>query len=299
MRNGFPGASQVSQGGIYTFLFGGGNTHYVGYTIASSGERRSAAERAADNAWWATPWQTVTSKQNSGQSFYRLGEAEMRACQYVHWDGPNQNNCPAEWLGTNDGCDCGCQTQDADCVADSAFKPIIYSFYNYMNVSGRPYAEQTIEHGSQCASLIADQFRQANGDYIAPHTYSHAQTVNAGNALYNAVYSQCKSGLGDWGNIGAAVTCAFPYFDLDICDDAARQVRNCFVDPSKCNSSSDSPWNNVKNNANARARSISPDRLLGTHGHFPAGSAHAGPWSGNAEATVQWSSAGNVYGCWF
>jgi hypothetical protein len=299
MRHGFPGASQVNQGAIYTYLFGTGSTHYVGYTIAPSGAMRTAASDAADYAWFVMPYTTVTSSRDGNQAFYRLGETEKRACQWNNWNTSAQNNCPAEWLGTGDGCDCGCQVEDPDCIIDSNFHPIEYSFFNYLDVQGRPYSERTLDHGSECASFLASVYRLDAGDYVEPATYSHAQTVAAGNSLYNSVYNECRSGLGDWGNIGAAVTCAFPFFDLDICDDAARQVRNCFIDPNQCNSSSSSPWNNLVNNAGVMARSISPDRLVGSGGHFPPGSTHTGPWARQPETAVQWNSGGNVYGCWF
>lgn len=299
MRHGYPGGSQVQQGGIYTYLFGHGAQHYVGYTIAPSGTKRTAAATTADYAWYEMPYIAVTSLRDASQAFYRLGETEKRACAWNNWDSYYQNNCPAEWLGTNDGCDCGCQVEDPDCVIDGGFHAIEYSFFNYLSSQGRPFSEATTEHGSQCSSFIAQLYRLDQGDYIQPATYTHAQTVAAGNALYNAVYSECKSGLGDWGNIGAALTCAFPYFDLDICDDAARQVRNCFINPGYCNSSSSNPWNSLVGNAGVMAWSVSPDRLVGASGHFPPGSAHAGPWAGNAEVAVQWSSGGNVYGCWY
>jgi hypothetical protein len=298
MRHGYPGASQVQQGGIYTFLFGHGSPHYVGYVIAPSGSKRTAAAGVADYAWFQMPYAGVTSLRDGNQGFYLLGETEKRACAYSWWDSYYQNNCPAQWLGTNDGCDCGCQVEDADCVANAGFHRIEYSFFNYLNSQGRPFSEWTTEHGSQCSSIVAQLYRLDAGDYIAPASYSHNQVVAAGNALYSAVYNECKTGLGDWGNIGAAVTCAFPYFDLDICDDAARQVRNCFINPGYCNSSSSSPWSNLVNSSQG-AYSISPDRLVGASGHFPPGSAHAGPWAGSAEVAVQWNSGGNVYGCWY
>jgi hypothetical protein len=298
MRHGYPGGSQVQQGGIYTYLFGHGAQHYVGYTIAPSGANRSVAAATADYAWYEMPWVGTTSMRDGNQGFYLLGETEKKACYYNNWNSYWQNNCLPEWFG--DGfCDCGCQTEDPDCVANSGFHRIEYSFFNYLNTQGRPFSEWTTEHGSQCSSFIAQLYRLEAGDYIDPATYSHAQVVAAGNALYSAVYSECKSGLGDWGNIGAAVTCAFPYFDLDICDDAARQVRNCFINPGYCNSSSSSPWSSLAGNQSVLAWSVSPDRLVGVGAHNPSGRAHTGPWAGNAEVAVQWNSGGNVYGCWY
>jgi hypothetical protein len=37
------------------------------------------------------------------------------SCDY-DWTGTDrENNCPSSWIGTDDGCDCGCQTPDPDC----------------------------------------------------------------------------------------------------------------------------------------------------------------------------------------
>lgn len=36
-------------------------------------------------------------------------------CAYCWLGSGFENNCPGEWLGTNDGCDCGCQFDDGDC----------------------------------------------------------------------------------------------------------------------------------------------------------------------------------------
>jgi subtilisin-like proprotein convertase family protein len=44
------------------------------------------------------------------------GDPAGLAC---YWDDSNTaqaNNCPSSWLGTGDGCDCGCQSYDPDCL---------------------------------------------------------------------------------------------------------------------------------------------------------------------------------------
>ena len=89
-------------------------------------------------------------------------------------------------------------------------------------------------------------------------------------------------------------------------DDAARQVRNCFIDNTKCNTDSSDPWNALVNNAGSTATSISPDRTVGAGVHAPgaptggAVQPATGPWSGaGAEVPIQWNAAGNTYGCWF
>lgn len=38
-------------------------------------------------------------------------------CAYSWCGTPNEGACPVAWLGTGDGCDCGCQSDDADCTA--------------------------------------------------------------------------------------------------------------------------------------------------------------------------------------
>jgi hypothetical protein len=84
-----------------------------------------------------------------------------------------------------------------------------------------------------------------------------------------------------------------------MCAPPPRQVRNCFIDPTKCNTDSSTPWNNVVNNPNANAISISPDRAVGAGIHAP-GAAGNGPWAGAApDVAIQWNAPGNVYGCWF
>lgn len=42
------------------------------------------------------------------------------ACDWCWVGTPAENACPAEWCGTNDGCDCGCQFDDSDCGGGGA-----------------------------------------------------------------------------------------------------------------------------------------------------------------------------------
>jgi len=37
------------------------------------------------------------------------------SCDYCYYGTEFENNCPLDWCGTSDGCDCGCQFTDADC----------------------------------------------------------------------------------------------------------------------------------------------------------------------------------------
>ena len=82
-----------------------------------------------------------------------------------------------------------------------------------------------------------------------------------------------------------------------ICDDAARQVRNC-MSAGRCDTDSSSVWSSVANDGTTVARSISPDRLGGWSGH-PYTGAGVSVWAYDTSNTVQWNSGGSVYGCWF
>ncbi len=295
LEHGYPGGSQVNQGAIYKFLYGSAAPTHLAYTLAASGTRRTQAESVADHAWYDAPYQWAASKQDATRGLWVLGT--QPSCDY-QWAGTSTaNNCPTSWNGTGDGCDCGCQFTDGDC----AFKRFEYSTYQYKNIENRTVAGFARNNGTQCSSITAHYFYEdSGGQEMTTHTYGYNQVVAAGNGLYNAVERECSDGLGFWGGIGSAITC----FE-SICDDAARQVRNCFIDSTKCDTDSSSPWSAVVNNSGSNARSISPDRNVGAGPHSPAAptggySGATGPWAGaGAELQIQWNSGGNVYGCWF
>lgn len=296
LEHGYPGASQSNQGAIYQFLYSGSAPVHLAYTVATSGTLRTQAESVADHAWYDMPYQWQASRQNAQNGLYVLGSTgHALACAYT-WNGTaNAYNCPASWNGTNDGCDCGCQYADPDCGSTS-FQRLEYSTYQYKNIESRAIAGYAANNGTQCSSVVADLFYRdtAGAQRMTSYTYSHNQVVAAGNRLYDSVQDECDDGLGFWGGVGASITC----FE-SICDDAARQVRNCFIDSTKCNTDSSDPWNAVVNNPASNAVSISPDRAVGAglHASGPGGN---GPWGGAAaEVAIQWNSPGNVYGCWF
>jgi hypothetical protein len=61
----------------------------------------------------------------------------------------------------------------------------------------------------------------------------------------------------------------------------------------------------VRDDPSSTATSISPDRLGGWSGHPWQGhidgteGSGVSVWAADNEQTVQWSSPGNGYGCWF
>lgn len=249
LTTGYPGASRVNQGAIYQSLYGGGSLQYIAYQRSrDSAGLNTKGETVTNWILSSMPTQTVTSKQNSGQTLLRL-------------------------KGTNG-------------------YPLNYVLYQYRDIESVHTGGAGWNNGMVCSTLIAHAQYRAGFGAVDPYIYDHSKLVNAGNALYNSVEDECGSGLGFWGSVGSTITC----FE-NICDDAARQVRNCFV-AGRCDTDSSSVWSNIANDANTVARSISPDRLGGWSGHPWTGSG-VSVWAYDTSNTVQWNSGGNVYGCWF
>jgi len=296
LEHGYPGASRVEPGGLYTYLNQFARLEYAAYTLAPDGVQRTRAEETADTAWYGLAKEWVPSVRDPNQGFYVLSETgEDHACAHNHYAQDSFLWCTPFGNGSGNGCDCGCQWADPDCRAGD-FHRLEYSMFQYHDIEGRQLgAGNVTNNGVQCASLPAALYHQQSGDSIAPHAYGHATSMAAISAIYWNVVESCQDGLGMWRNIGSAFSCA----EVSICDDAARQVRNCFIDPRYCDTDSDQPWTAVQADPAAQAMTISPDVLLGTSGHPGAPHANVGPWAGQADAPLTWSSGGNVYGCWF
>jgi len=297
LEHGYPGASRIDQGGAYTVIHGPTSpVEHIGYTIGADPDARAAAEAVADTAWYDMPAQWLPSRRDPSQGFYLLSETgEDHACDYNWYShGDNFLSCPSSWRGSGDGCDCGCQWTDSDCGAGD-FQRLEYSNFQYHDVEQRHRAgAQVRNNGVECASLIALLYNRDSGDVIAPHTYAHDDMIAGAVALYNDIEDKCADGLGTFGRIATGVAC----FE-NICDDAARQARNCFIDPSHCDSDSEGPWRKLLHDPSATATTISPDKIVGASGHAGRGQPGAGPWSGQPELPLTWNSGGNVYGCWF
>jgi len=167
-----------------------------------------------------------------------------------------------------------------------------YVLYQYRDLGSVNYGDVGWNNGMVCSTLISHAQYRAGFGPVYSHTYTHSQLQTAGGALYSSVESQCNNGLGFWKGIGTTITC----FE-NICDDAARQVRNCMA-AGNCGTDSSSVWNGIYNDGSTVARSISPDRLGGWSGHPYTGSG-VSVWAYDTSNSLQWNSGGNVYGCWF
>jgi hypothetical protein len=167
-----------------------------------------------------------------------------------------------------------------------------YVLYQYRDIGTVNTGGVGWNNGAVCSTFISHTQYRAGFNAISAYTYNHSQMVTAGNALYTSVEDSCNSGLGFWGSIGSTITC----FE-GICDDAARQVRNCMTS-GRCDTDSSSYWSSIVNDSTTVARSISPDRLGGWSGH-PYTGADVSVWAYDISNTLQWNSGGYVYGCWF
>jgi hypothetical protein len=53
-----------------------------------------------------------------GHASTQQGDGCVEACDYCWFDSTFEDDCPASFEGTDDGCDCGCQFDDPDCDDD-------------------------------------------------------------------------------------------------------------------------------------------------------------------------------------
>lgn len=260
LTTGAPGAEQVSQAAIYTFLNAPGPSSpyfdrdgYLHTSLDFQFGNHTTGAAIANGLWNSLPYTTQVSDQNSGQYFYELIRNGQR---------------------------------------------MPYSFYQYKNIEG-DYLPSGISYrnGVTCASFLAWAHAYFGAGIVAPAVYNHQQVHDAANALFNGVVGSCSAGGGDWatGLVALTGSCAvFQPWDPfpNLCGRLGNQVVNC-MGTGTCNDTSPN-WTNIANNPNETATSISPEVLGGWEGHPIFGTA----WSSDIANPVTWSSPGNVYGCW-
>ncbi|HEU4412691.1 MAG TPA: hypothetical protein VFS43_46030 [Polyangiaceae bacterium] len=244
---------------------------------------RPGLERVNQGGIYRYIYGADTSDQGTKFVAYQLGDAQRAAAigDHILWDY-------------------GLVAQKSEVDgAQSIFRPWVrggvspYSLYQYRDSEGTPYGDPSINNGMVCSTFLAFASLEAGDNLITPFTYSHASIASAANSLFSSVKNECKSSLGFWGNIGASVGCPF----YDVCGSAGNQVTNCMA-TNGCGSTNGDNWKAVRDNPNATATSISPDRLGGWSGHSWGGPEDP-VWSIDWNNDVQWNSGGNVYGCWY
>jgi len=267
LQDGYPGASQIDPAAIYKFVSGyasiGYNRGYPNTPGTSDGQNQGGL--IADFAWNNLPYEWKPSYQNGS---------------YGHWE--------LKWPGTN--------------------TRIEYSLHQFKNMEDVAYwGAQPSTNGTTCSGFLAYLQYKANEAehswtyYVSQPTYTNAQVSAAANGLQGAVEGECDNSIGFWGDFGAGFACFWCDGDLNICDDAGRQIVWCMKDGDGNCHKGHSDWSM----SGATANGISPNYLAG-YG-FPYGppatdsgdGVYHSVWSWDYQHALNFNQAGSAYGCWF
>ena len=170
--------------------------------------------------------------------------------------------------------------------------PISYSLYQYRNIEQtNELSSNSANNGMVCSTFLSWAHLQGGAGYVSAYTYDHVRIANAANALFNAVQNACNSGVGFWAGLLRSVSCPF----YNVCENAGDQVTNCMA-ANACATNDNTIWHGVRDDPNATATSISPDRLAGLSPHGVGTSV----WSyDQGYHPIAWNAPGAQYGCWY
>jgi hypothetical protein len=171
-----------------------------------------------------------------------------------------------------------------------------YSLHQYYDIEDTHLGGGALRNGSVSSTYCS--YAYALGSYavgalpMTPFLYGHEETQNAGYALANSVYATCRNGLGWFERLICGGT-------QTVCERAANMVLNC-MRLGDCNNNT-AIWQSFIDQDDARARTVSPDRLGGHSARFAQEVADGNPpttWATDTvEHDVQWNAAGTVFGC--
>jgi hypothetical protein len=170
--------------------------------------------------------------------------------------------------------------------------PISYSLYQYREIEQTNQVPgDSANNGMVCSTFLSWAHAQGGAGYVPAWTYDHALIANGANALFNAVQNACNSGVGFWAGLLRSVSCPF----YNVCENAGDQVTNCMA-ANACGSNNNAIWHGVRDDPQATATSISPDRLAG----LPPHGVGTTVWSyDQGYHPVAWNAPGAQYGCWY
>lgn len=290
LQYGQPGARDVTQGGMYEFLYGGSD-----------------------------PATSLTYQQSVAWSLTPLGYLPLvtpAGANVLNWEWdnvayttPTDNGNPMFQLMNDSG------------------QPLVYSLHQFLNSGGVPNGNSTIgasgdlNGGTVCSTLAA--YLEAKSGYTptTPFSYTNrAQVEQAAENLFNGIIqSVVDDGTDDFVTSCLANSCPFfpgctaaiaPLLPPDIapafatfggcCNfdggqalraNMASQVANC-MGSNQCADNNQADWEWVADYETPT--SITPDRMAGV------GPNHVGAsiWAWDVANPVQWNAGGNVYGCW-
>jgi len=91
LRDGWAGAEQISQGAIYTYLYGNGSQEAVYYQNGNA-DQTNKGSAIANWAWNSMPYTSVASQRDGGQYMYRLKNTNGNPINYVLFQFRNSEN---------------------------------------------------------------------------------------------------------------------------------------------------------------------------------------------------------------
>ncbi len=169
-----------------------------------------------------------------------------------------------------------------------------YSLHQYYDIEGTHLGQSgsALRNGSVSSTYCSYAYA-SGGPPMTPFLYGHDETWNAGWALAGSVYASCRSGLGWFTRLICGGTGA-------VCERAVNMVLNC-MRLGDCNNNT-AVWQGYIDPPDARAWTVSPDRLGGHSDRFAQEVAAGNPpttWAADSvEHDLQWNAAGSVYGCY-
>jgi hypothetical protein len=169
-----------------------------------------------------------------------------------------------------------------------------YSLHQYYDIESTHLGPggSALRNGSVSSTYCSYAYA-LGGPPMTPFLYEHDETWNAGWALANSVYASCRTGLGWFTRLICGGT-------THVCERAVNMVLNC-MRLGDCNNNT-AIWQGYIDPPDARAWTISPDRLGGHSPRFAQEVADGRPpttWATDTvEHDLQWNAAGAVFGCY-
>jgi hypothetical protein len=227
LQYGYPGASRVNQGGIYSFLYG--------------------YDESADK-----PNVTYLAFQRS----VHFGQPTPAGAEVVGW--------LESYLSTSTVTSGKDSTQTLKRYYQANGTLINYSFHQFMDVeSVHNSTAAATNNGMACSTFLAHLHYRAGKGVISPKAYSHTETYAATDALQDDIYDYCMDNMTYAGTGGLLLSCGIG--PSTWCNYAGRQVRNCMV-YNGCGDNDNGTYNTLKDTSTSYAKSISPDQLGGWNG---------------------------------
>ncbi|MBU8894286.1 hypothetical protein DRW03_11870 [Corallococcus sp. H22C18031201] len=282
-------------------------THSMLSHGANGGVTHATMKDPAQNGWpsvCATPLNATQLQYgypgleqiNQGGIYHYLYDPDGSGPEFIAWQLGDATGAAtvADTMWFNHPYTTDASLVDSSQVIDRPLRNgdrVSYSLYQYRDLeSVASLPGNSVNNGMVCSTFLAYAHNYAGRGFVSAYTYPHDRIASAADSLYTGIYNHCKESLGWFQNAALTVIC--PVF-WNVCGNAGNQVANCMTS-NRCDTSTSVIWRATKNDGNATATSISPDRI-GGWGVHPVNTTL---WATDYSHQVQWNSGGNVYGCW-